>query len=301
MAELKIESLREFADAAKAEIEKRYGVSVELSECKKNNRATMLALAIAEGDENIRPSIYMESYFEMYKKQGFEAVIDAIWEVYESNRIREHLDMSVVTDYGRAKHLLRAWIINYGMNKDALRAIPHRRYMDLAIVAYLDIQNIGLGETGGTIWVNDEIKRMWGVTDDEIIDRALCTVRRDVVIMNMKDCLTQSGVDIDAETRGCDKGDRMFVLTNKKQFRGAIGMTDMATLRIVAKTVNRAKIYILPSSIHEVILYFTEDESDIAELYNLVGQVNRDVVEPGFILSNNVYVYDAERDELTIA
>ena len=78
-------------------------------------------------------------------------------------------------------------------------------------------------------------------------------------------------------------------------------MTDMATLRIVAKTVNKTKIYILPSSIHEVILYFTEDERDIAELYNLVGQVNRDVVEPGFILSNNVYVYDAERDELTIA
>lgn len=244
MAELKIESLREFVDAVKAEIEKRYGVSVELSECKKNNRATMLALAIAEGDENIRPSIYMESYFEMYKKQGFEAVIDAIWEVYESNRIQKHFDTSVVTDYDKAKHLLNAWIVNYGMNKNSLHTIPHRRYMDLAIVAYLDIQNIGFGETGGTIWVNDEIKRMWDVTDNEIIDRALCSARKDVVIMDMKDCLTQNGVDVDTEARGCDKGDRMFVLTNKKQFYGAVGMTDMDVLRKFAKTVNRSKIYI---------------------------------------------------------
>lgn len=61
-------------------------------------------------------------------------------------------------------------------------------------------------------------------------------------------------------------------------------------------------LFILPSSRHEV-LCISSELGDVESLYEMVRSVNDD---PAFIsqkdiLSNNVYYYDRENDEISIA
>ena len=53
-------------------------------------------------------------------------------------------------------------------------------------------------------------------------------------------------------------------------------------------------LYIIPSSVHEVILRPKEQVDDVADLRRVIREVNRSVVEKKERLSDNVYTYDFE-------
>ena len=61
-------------------------------------------------------------------------------------------------------------------------------------------------------------------------------------------------------------------------------------------------LYILPSSIHEVILLLDDEYVQSSEeLREMVRETNRIVVDREEILSDHVYYYDREKDEIRIA
>lgn len=62
-----------------------------------------------------------------------------------------------------------------------------------------------------------------------------------------------------------------------------------------------SNLYILPSSIHEVILLLEEDTDDVNDLFRMVEETNRTVVDQEEVLSDSVYYYDREKDKITIA
>ena len=59
-------------------------------------------------------------------------------------------------------------------------------------------------------------------------------------------------------------------------------------------------LYILPSSIHEVLAVSAEDR-DLEDLEEMVRSVNQTDVSPEEVLSDNVYKYDAESRTLSLA
>ena len=63
----------------------------------------------------------------------------------------------------------------------------------------------------------------------------------------------------------------------------------------------KENLYILPSSIHEVILLRESDAGDVRELSYMVKETNRAVVDPEEILSDSIYYYDRIRNKITIA
>lgn len=61
-------------------------------------------------------------------------------------------------------------------------------------------------------------------------------------------------------------------------------------------------LYILPSSIHEVIILLDDEYAkDPEELARMDKRDNRIVVDREEILSDHVYYYDREKDEIRIA
>ena len=59
--------------------------------------------------------------------------------------------------------------------------------------------------------------------------------------------------------------------------------------------------YIIPSSIHEVLLFPISDKRVTAEdLKGMVIQVNRTEIDEYEILSDNIYYYNSENDSITI-
>ena len=58
--------------------------------------------------------------------------------------------------------------------------------------------------------------------------------------------------------------------------------------------------YILPSSLHEILLVPEDDDANAAVLTAMVQDVNITSLSPDEILSNHVYYYDQSRKKLIV-
>ena len=84
--------------------------------------------------------------------------------------------------------------------------------------------------------------------------------------------------------------DEMYVLTNKTMLNGASTMMYYGVLDSIADKIGH-DLYILPSSIHELILVPVKSGYKADELKKMVCQVNSDEVSDNEILSDSVYCY----------
>ena len=92
----------------------------------------------------------------------------------------------------------------------------------------------------------------------------------------------------------------MYVLTNNNGVNGATMMVSKNVLDSIYEEFGD-NFYILPSSLHEVIL-IPESFSDDVEMYrDMVVDVNGSFLEAEDKLSDNVYHYDGITRSLTIA
>ena len=303
MAELKIGSLEEFAEEVKAEIEKRYDVPVMLQERTKNNGVKKLSLIIREHDMNASPTIYLEPYYDIYEHEGFEIAVDILWECYEESRLKENFDISIVSNYNKAKNKLVAGVVNYKMNEELLKSVPHAQFLDLAIVAYVELGQPIVEEGSATVLVSENLREIWGITSEEVIQQALYNVRDDAVIQDIVDALRELGAEhLLALLSNKDKG-FLYVISNKKQFHGGIHIMNKAAISEFADEKNVKYVYIMPSSVHEVMLLPVTSEVDIDDAHRLrkiVSEVNENQLPVEQILSNNVYLYSRETNDLKI-
>lgn len=63
----------------------------------------------------------------------------------------------------------------------------------------------------------------------------------------------------------------------------------------------QSNFFILPSSIHEVILMKDNGDMNAEELQRMVMEINRTQVAPEEVLSDEVYSYDYRQQKLTMA
>ena len=59
-------------------------------------------------------------------------------------------------------------------------------------------------------------------------------------------------------------------------------------------------MYILPSSIHEVIMIPADRIDDPQKLSSMVHEANTTVVSTGDVLSDSVYYYDRKKDQILV-
>ena len=112
--------------------------------------------------------------------------------------------------------------------------------------------------------------------------------------------------ELDREVRNCfyemesvyeDDICPMYVATNSKKLNGACVMIYDGLLRDFARKVGRS-FYIIPSSIHEVILIPDTLDMDIRYMKAMVKEVNGTEVALEEVLSDNVYRYDIDTDRI---
>ena len=296
MNEKRFETMEEFAEAVRAEFEKRIEKSVIVQKLNKNNGIVLYSLTVLEDEINISATIYLEPYYEVYEDTGMEYILDRLERVYEENKPEQSFDISKILDYESIKENLRAKLINYELNRDFLKEVPHRRFLDLAIVAYISLEMEEEIEGNATITVKNNLQQTWKVDTEELIDTALENIRGDVVVANMSEYVDMSLFG-DIENLF-----DIYVLTNRLKLHGAVAMLQKDRLKQFSEELEKETLTILPSSIHECIIIDVEDElKNTKELREMVKEVNETVVSDQDILSNNVYIYNRTTDKITIA
>lgn len=296
MSEKRFETMEEFAEAVRTELEKRIEKSAIVQKINKNNGIMLYALTVLEDEINISATIYLEPYYEVYEDTGMEYILSRLERVYEENKPEQSFDISKILDYESIKENLRAKLVNYELNKDFLKDVPHRRFLDLAIVAFLELESNKLIEGQATITVKDNLQQAWGVEAGDIIDAALDNIKGDITLDSMGDYIDLSMFEADENLID------MYIVTNRLKLHGAVAMLQKDRLKEFADNLKVDTLTILPSSIHECLIINAEDEpKDIDELREMVKEVNETVVSDQDILSNNVYIYNRTTDKITIA
>lgn len=267
-------------------------VKIKTQKIRKNNNVIYYGLIIQKPEHNIAPTIYLNGFYDMYRNgMDMEDVIECIMDTYEKGEVKESIDMEFFCRFDVVKDRIAYRLINAERNKELLEQIPHILFLDLAICFYYAFYQEKLGE--GMILIYNSHMEMWGTNHKELMKLAEENTGRMLPpsIVSMK-ILLRELFEEDA-----DPG--MFVLTNEKKCQGAAVLLYPNILEEAAKQLG-GSFYILPSSIHEVILLKESGFEKIEGLKEMIREANDTQVAVEEVLSDYPYYYDAQKKKMMI-
>lgn len=195
-------------------------------------------------------------------------------------------------------------VLNYYKNEELLKTVPHKRFLDLAIVYKI--------QTG--VEPNPQSKtRILSIIDNNILN----TVPLDVLFsieVNPEEFEITSLYKILTEEFGFpfikpdpnNPKQYMYVISNKERVDGAVAITSTEILDKACKKIKEdfpesdvKNLFVIPSSRHEIIvlpqLPCLEEEIEFIHT-----STQAETVADKDFLSNHVYTYDSETKKLEI-
>lgn len=269
------------------------GQKVIVQRVKKNNQISIMGLSIGEQKNYLLPILYLEPFYRNYLRgQPLEEVMKEISVVYQGHQIGFYLDEDKVSDYEYIKKNLFYRIVNYEKNKELLKYTPHERFLDLAVTyrwaAYRNHDGMA------SAMVRNRELLMWGVSKEQMMKDARENTEKIFPPVMRK---IQSVLPI----RIIEEEIPLFVMSNGDYMNGASVMLYKDVVKDFARYMEH-DLYILPSSIHEVIILLDDEYvKSPEELQRMVRETNRIVVDREEVLSDHVYYYDRKKDEFRIA
>ena len=278
------------------------GGNITINHVIKNNGCEMDGLVIMEKGKDIAPTIYLDSFYELYTNgENIKNIIRQIEVIYEQNKNNVTFDVNILKHFDTIKDKIVYRVVNYRSNEKLLEQVPHKRILDLAVVFYCLLDN-EYGRSATALIYNNNLKN-WNVTIDDVYKAALKNTP-DLLhskISSMAALFEKCGVNVDGEE--VDLKDYvpsdMYVLTNESKLNGAACILYENVLYDFAQKLG-ADLYILPSSVHEVILLPKLSMFEKDELVNMVKEVNTEGVAADEVLSDHVYEYNRTERLITM-
>lgn len=278
------------------------GGNITINHVIKNNGCEMDGLVIMEKGKDIAPTIYLDSLYELYTNgENIKSIIRQIELIYEQNKNNVTFDVNILKHFDTIKDKIVYKVVNYKSNEKLLEQVPHKRILDLAVVFYCLLDN-EYGRSATALIYNNNLKN-WNVTIDDVYKAALKNTP-DLLhskISSMAALFEKCGVNVDGEE--VDLKDYvpsdMYVLTNESKLNGAACILYENVLYDFAQKLG-ADLYILPSSVHEVILLPKLSMFEKDELVNMVKEVNTEGVAADEVLSDHVYEYNRTERLITM-
>ena len=278
------------------------GGNITINHVIKNNGCEMDGLVIMEKGKDIAPTIYLDSLYELYTNgENIKSIIRQIELIYEQNKNNVTFDVNILKHFDTIKDKIVYKVVNYRSNEKLLEQVPHKRILDLAVVFYCLLDN-EYGRSATALIYNNNLKN-WNVTIDDVYKAAMKNTP-DLLhskISSMAALFEKCGVNVDGEE--VDLKDYvpsdMYVLTNESKLNGAACILYENVLYDFAQKLG-ADLYILPSSVHEVILLPKLSVFEKDELVNMVKEVNTEGVAADEVLSDHVYEYNRTERLITM-
>ena len=277
------------------------GYEVRKQERIKNNGGKMNGVVITDGNERMAPFLYTDFYYELYSSpEDIPIIADEIVRIYRLEQRRcKAFPLQDGLDSRKALEIVLFKVINTQKNKGLLACVPHCEVpgLGLSIVFYLQVGN---QEMRGTVLIHNCLMEMWHSTEKELMEYALYNTPSicGYSILKMSDFLDG---DVQEVEFGGLPG--LYILTNKGNLYGAGCMFYTGLLGKAAEEIGSG-FYVLPSSIHEVILVASQkpNEETARKLKGIVRAVNRSgIINMEDFLSDDVYYYDMDKNKLSIA
>ncbi len=286
---------------------------IKINEVTKNNE-TLDGLTILSPDSNISPTIYLNSFYEDYQNgQDIDTIMNRIADTRVEHEVSQNFDINSITNWENVKDKLSTRLLGTEDNSELLANRPHQLMDDLA-VTYCIL--LGTDEQGSaSVPVTNQLMDTWGVDQETLHETALeniealtpstfksmTEVMADMMLPQM---MEMTGGNEEAARAMLDEmlpsEEKMYVLSNESKLNGAAALLDEKIMDEIAEKFGE-DFFILPSSIHEVLIVPESAGMDIKDLESMVQEVNATQVAPQDRLSDHVYKYDEVNREIVRA
>ena len=280
------------------------GATVSVAENLKTNGIVLYGLSIRKEGQNQAPLLYLEqAYSEFCEEEDLEAVMEKIAEAYLDYLARMpkiDFDKDIIKGIpGKVKVKLVSAAANPVLLKEAVSRTVAGGF---ALIAYIDLSK----DTMATL--KKEL-----LSDTEYSEEDILNIGLQNTVEAHPAMLADMQVAMFANFRGGFKESDnlltgpapvqvppMMVLSNQKIFLGACTLFYPGLMQEITAVVG-GSYYILPSSIHELLIVPEDGRMDPDRLLKIVKDVNSSTVDPTEQLGNKVLFYDATLKELIVA
>lgn len=255
-------------------------VQVEKHTAVKNNGTVRIGLVLMQRGINMSPTIYLEEFYEQYLN-GSEIpdLVKMIQNLYQKIKVKKSYPYEDLLSYEKIKGKIVYKVIQKKTNEELLKEVPYEEYLNLAVVFYILLECSTFGTA--SLMIRNEHLKMWNVTGKEIAEAAK---------KNTPELLP---AELEKLT------DYMYVLTNRTRNLGAAVILYPDTWKKVWQVIGE-NFYILPSSIHELILIPESYGVDRMHLEVMVREINQAEVEDEEVLAESVYYYSGKEDRVLL-
>lgn len=283
------------------ELDKRYpNMKKTISEIVKINEKKQGI--IVESTNGISATIYPENLYQVYEQVYEEAdfvdiILESINSVMEYEFVKEY--KSMLYKWDDVKQYVKPFVFNLEKNREYIEQnqIVFMERLNLAYGYFVEFPEDAEGSSA-QVNITQGLLELWGVSEQELFETAERNASFCIKSMRevMEDLIKDKvGVEVTLDEKSI-----MSVLSNQRKNRGAAGLFQTEVLEKYAEELGN-NFYILPSSLHEVILIKEDEAPSVEVLKSMVQEVNETQVNIEDYLSDNVYYYDREKKEVSIA
>ncbi len=271
----------------------------------KNNNVKWTGITVMKEEADIGPCVYLDAFYREYETGGMRSdeIVDEVYRLaLKHTEGAPYVDVSGFQEWETVRGNVRAKLINAEQNKELLEKIPHRMFLDLAVVYYAVVRDQTQEETG-TVLIRREHMEIWGQEEKILYQTAVTNMRAEggADFTTLEDIIKRvmPEITLPAAPRDLPWDTGMYILTNRRKRFGAAEILDKKTLRMIADRVGDGFI-VLPSSLHETIVLPPKAESEYERLADMVREVNDTQVDVEERLSYHVYAYSRDEETLKI-
>ncbi len=294
-----MEFIKNFVPALEQELKnKGIEATVCLKAVEKLNNEGYDAVTVTPADSNIGLTFNVETFHKAYEEGASmrEVVSRATDTIIRGFENQPSVDVAALTDYDQMRDRLVIEVISLSANEKMLSDIPYFGVEDLAVVYRFVIDSNDDGRA--TILVTNSLLETMGVTHEQLHEDALKNAPelKPLVIKGMSEVMAEMAGMTPEEMAmmGMPEKEEMFVASVSDMIHGAAVIAYPGFMEEASKRIGGGDFYILPSSIHEVLIVPDNGKMSLNELEVMVRDVNATQVAPGERLSDNVYHYDSQ-------
>lgn len=287
---------REFMEQIKKDLPERLsgileGAVVNTTQVDKLQGRSYEGLSIVPEGSMIGLTMDLQPYFQIFNDgMAYENIVEQIADRASGTYAdRPAVTAESIGSYEAMKDKLMIQLIGREGNEGMLRTIPHHSIEDMEIVYRLRVQDTEMGLASAL--VTNSMLGHYGITAEQLRQDAFASAvsHTPFEIKTMAEVLNElMGAEIIPQDEL-----PMYVASNIERIHGAGVIAYPEFMEEAAKRLG-GDFYVLPSSIHEVILIPDTPDISALELQGMVQAINMEQVAPEERLSDHIYHYDSK-------
>lgn len=286
----------EFRKIICEKMEERLGEGYQIGEhdTEKINGIVKQGISIRHEKENIGTICYLNQLYEDFMEGlvSEDEIIDLLCDTFEHEKYLGQIDKKIAwsQDWEKAKDYIKARLINTEKNEKLLKGRTHVNILDLSVIFHLEFfeEDVRAGFV-----VSDEMMAMWGQDKDTLLKQAIKNMEAEGIhIINIMAAKQKEVIHFENDKHMKDVvHEEPYVLTCKNVAYGAAAILSPQVRNLICKSFEDG-VYILPSSIHELMLISKRMFKNVNELQRILKIGNMMTIEPEEYLSDMIYELD---------